>query len=334
MRPMVPAMWGTYFEISRSANLHGIVQYGSHLRKSGSDPAGDRTCSALVGGELSATAAKPLLCIRFVSYDTIRQKPDRLKYAPYDANSDGPAKKNIVPAQGDSMTVLKKYTTTCDKGTKQHMFTEIGLQHTLAAVNVRMPAIKQDLMESWAYTETTAYIKWERRRNEGAGEMGDPQENPPTNGIIRYDSDLRKSVACVSCHIMSHMCSIGDKFGDPLIREAAACLAEHIALQGICVDMHYHFGKAQSIPVARTADEHVEQHSTCLGWDQCVFDECNLRGGAHQVYVIHTKDNYMHQVDSVFIAEPHAMASLPSGDPPMAPVEPCMMLRGLGLKTG
>ncbi|KAJ8865824.1 hypothetical protein PR048_033346 [Dryococelus australis] len=32
----------------------------------------------------------------------------------------------------------------------------------------------------------------ERRRNEGAGETGDPRENSPTNGIVRGDSHLRK----------------------------------------------------------------------------------------------------------------------------------------------
>ncbi|KAJ8889785.1 hypothetical protein PR048_009288 [Dryococelus australis] len=33
----------------------------------------------------------------------------------------------------------------------------------------------------------------ERRRGEGTGETGDPQENSPTNGIVRHDSHLRKS---------------------------------------------------------------------------------------------------------------------------------------------
>ncbi|KAJ8891816.1 hypothetical protein PR048_004370 [Dryococelus australis] len=33
----------------------------------------------------------------------------------------------------------------------------------------------------------------ERRRNDGAGEAGDPREDPPTNGIVRHDSHLRKS---------------------------------------------------------------------------------------------------------------------------------------------
>ncbi|KAJ8875143.1 hypothetical protein PR048_023036 [Dryococelus australis] len=36
-------------------------------------------------------------------------------------------------------------------------------------------------------------VNMERRRNEGAGETGDPRENPPTNGIVRHDSHLRKS---------------------------------------------------------------------------------------------------------------------------------------------
>ncbi|KAJ8878866.1 hypothetical protein PR048_019455 [Dryococelus australis] len=33
----------------------------------------------------------------------------------------------------------------------------------------------------------------EHRRNERAGETGDPRENPPTNGIARHDSHMRKS---------------------------------------------------------------------------------------------------------------------------------------------
>ncbi|KAJ8880459.1 hypothetical protein PR048_016929 [Dryococelus australis] len=37
------------------------------------------------------------------------------------------------------------------------------------------------------------YVNMERRRNEGAGEVGNPQENPPTNGIVRHDLHLRKS---------------------------------------------------------------------------------------------------------------------------------------------
>ncbi|KAJ8890127.1 hypothetical protein PR048_009634 [Dryococelus australis] len=32
-----------------------------------------------------------------------------------------------------------------------------------------------------------------RRRNERTGETGDPRENPPTNGIVRHDSHMRKS---------------------------------------------------------------------------------------------------------------------------------------------
>ncbi|KAJ8891076.1 hypothetical protein PR048_010585 [Dryococelus australis] len=36
-------------------------------------------------------------------------------------------------------------------------------------------------------------VSMEQRRNEGAGEMGDPRENPPTNGIVRHDSHMKKS---------------------------------------------------------------------------------------------------------------------------------------------
>ncbi|KAJ8879495.1 hypothetical protein PR048_020103 [Dryococelus australis] len=53
------------------------------------------------------------------------------------------------------MTVLKKHTTTCNEGTKQHIFTEIGLQHTLAAVK---------LMELWAYTEPRPSLAKRRKQ--------------------------------------------------------------------------------------------------------------------------------------------------------------------------
>ncbi|KAJ8867879.1 hypothetical protein PR048_031684 [Dryococelus australis] len=33
----------------------------------------------------------------------------------------------------------------------------------------------------------------ELRRNERAGETGDPRQNPPTNGIVRHESHVRKS---------------------------------------------------------------------------------------------------------------------------------------------
>ncbi|KAJ8895757.1 hypothetical protein PR048_001095 [Dryococelus australis] len=36
-------------------------------------------------------------------------------------------------------------------------------------------------------------VGMERSRNEMVGEMGDPRENPPTNGIVQQDSHLRKS---------------------------------------------------------------------------------------------------------------------------------------------
>ncbi|KAJ8881533.1 hypothetical protein PR048_018015 [Dryococelus australis] len=41
---------------------------------------------------------------------------------------------------------------------------------------------------------TMIEVNMERRRNEEAGETGDPREDRPTNGIVRHDSHLRKSV--------------------------------------------------------------------------------------------------------------------------------------------
>ncbi|KAJ8889722.1 hypothetical protein PR048_009223 [Dryococelus australis] len=40
---------------------------------------------------------------------------------------------------------------------------------------------------------STQADKWRSRRNERAGETGDPREDPPTNGIVRHDSHMRKS---------------------------------------------------------------------------------------------------------------------------------------------
>ncbi|KAJ8871236.1 hypothetical protein PR048_027542 [Dryococelus australis] len=36
-------------------------------------------------------------------------------------------------------------------------------------------------------------MRMEQRRNERAGETGNPRENPPTNGIVRHDSHMRES---------------------------------------------------------------------------------------------------------------------------------------------
>ncbi|KAJ8872460.1 hypothetical protein PR048_026065 [Dryococelus australis] len=36
-------------------------------------------------------------------------------------------------------------------------------------------------------------VSMEQRWNEKAGETGDPQNNPPTNGIVRHESLTRKS---------------------------------------------------------------------------------------------------------------------------------------------
>ncbi|KAJ8867696.1 hypothetical protein PR048_031499 [Dryococelus australis] len=37
-------------------------------------------------------------------------------------------------------------------------------------------------------------VSMEQRQNEGAGETGDPRQNPPINGIVWHDSHMRKSV--------------------------------------------------------------------------------------------------------------------------------------------
>ncbi|KAJ8895586.1 hypothetical protein PR048_000922 [Dryococelus australis] len=46
-------------------------------------------------------------------------------------------------------------------------------------------------------------VNMERRRNERAGETGDPRENPPTNGIVRHDSHLRKIRGRTECLLKS-----------------------------------------------------------------------------------------------------------------------------------
>ncbi|KAJ8885849.1 hypothetical protein PR048_012055 [Dryococelus australis] len=42
-------------------------------------------------------------------------------------------------------------------------------------------------------SKTSIEVSMEQRRKERAGETGDPRESPPTSGIARYDSHLRKS---------------------------------------------------------------------------------------------------------------------------------------------
>ncbi|KAJ8881070.1 hypothetical protein PR048_017543 [Dryococelus australis] len=42
-------------------------------------------------------------------------------------------------------------------------------------------------------------VNMERRRNEGAGETGDPRVNPPTNGIVRHDSHFKQAEIRLLC---------------------------------------------------------------------------------------------------------------------------------------
>ncbi|KAJ8884210.1 hypothetical protein PR048_016067 [Dryococelus australis] len=48
---------------------------------------------------------------------------------------------------------------------------------------------------TWRSLEPMRVIEMnmEQCRNEGVGETGDPRGNPPTNGIVRHDSHMRKS---------------------------------------------------------------------------------------------------------------------------------------------
>ncbi|KAJ8876119.1 hypothetical protein PR048_024028 [Dryococelus australis] len=48
-------------------------------------------------------------------------------------------------------------------------------------------------VESSVQTARVIEASMGRRQNERAGETGDPRENPPTNGIVRHDSHMRKS---------------------------------------------------------------------------------------------------------------------------------------------
>ncbi|KAJ8866800.1 hypothetical protein PR048_032661, partial [Dryococelus australis] len=52
-------------------------------------------------------------------------------------------------------------------------------------------------------------VGMEQRRNEGAGETGDPRENPPTNGIVRHDSHMRKSGVTRPCIEPGSHCTKG-----------------------------------------------------------------------------------------------------------------------------
>ncbi|KAJ8870340.1 hypothetical protein PR048_029361 [Dryococelus australis] len=66
-------------------------------------------------------------------------------------------------------------------------------------------------MDSSLAREPVIEASVEQRRNERAGETGDPREDPPTNGIVRHDSHMRKSVLCVLepasfLHWLLHRC--------------------------------------------------------------------------------------------------------------------------------
>ncbi|KAJ8894534.1 hypothetical protein PR048_007191 [Dryococelus australis] len=55
------------------------------------------------------------------------------------------------------------------------------------------PAVFHRIFRNVGHDRTVVEVNMEWRRNEGAGETGDPPEDPPTNGIVRHDSHFRKS---------------------------------------------------------------------------------------------------------------------------------------------
>ncbi|KAJ8868665.1 hypothetical protein PR048_030204 [Dryococelus australis] len=62
----------------------------------------------------------------------------------------------------------------------------------------------------WEASRITAQLSTEQRRNERAGETGDPRKNPPTSGIVRHDSHVLKSGSTCNTaktlHVSSEPC--------------------------------------------------------------------------------------------------------------------------------
>ncbi|KAJ8873835.1 hypothetical protein PR048_024671 [Dryococelus australis] len=88
--------------------------------------------------------------------------------------------------------------------------------HTAPGVEPGLP-----WKEESSLTTTTPrphQVNMKQRPNARAGEMGDPPENPPTSGIVRHDSDTRKSVHFKSANFTvngsQHMIPTFKKQGD------------------------------------------------------------------------------------------------------------------------
>ncbi|KAJ8897854.1 hypothetical protein PR048_003207 [Dryococelus australis] len=106
-------------------------------------------------------------------------------YHPYDAAFAG------YPFNGARLKAGR--TRTCSRDTKQG-FLHSPLFDKLPNCDVRYDYLLAELERvGEAAPMTVIEVSMEYRRNERAGETGDPRENTPTHGIVWHDSHMRKS---------------------------------------------------------------------------------------------------------------------------------------------
>ncbi|KAJ8882931.1 hypothetical protein PR048_014770 [Dryococelus australis] len=122
---------------------------------------------------------------------------------------------------------------------------------------------------------TAVEVNMARRRNEGAGETGDPRENPPTNAIVRHDSHMRKSgdpgrelnpVLLGECavHWDSHGPSCGECTGEFMDSgETAAARDNNCDVQRI--DDRYR-RLAHALPQRRVSSDAIQNRLLSMGY--------------------------------------------------------------------
>ncbi|KAJ8896910.1 hypothetical protein PR048_002256 [Dryococelus australis] len=90
-----------------------------------------------------------------------------------------------------------------------------------------------------------AALEWakrgmERRRNEKEGETGDPRENPPTSGIVRHDSHMRKCKSDLTRN-RTRLASVGGEWSNhytTVVRAALEMLGKAVHDKA-CMDLKY-----------------------------------------------------------------------------------------------
>ncbi|KAJ8876368.1 hypothetical protein PR048_020813 [Dryococelus australis] len=100
-----------------------------------------------------------------------------------------------------------------------------GLPGAMAAIVPMDTSLKGKGLDTRAQQINTKAmeVSLERLRNERAGETGHPRENPPTNGIVRHDSQLRK---CGAEFVVTRIPGDGRQTEPPTRKMPADCDTE------------------------------------------------------------------------------------------------------------